>query len=69
MKSETITQTEYAVRIVTPKGTPETNLRLGHQFTPTINKAIGTAIQQAAKKALRRYVSSGKLDKCFRVQG
>jgi len=29
MKGETITQTEYVVRIVTPKGTPETNLRLG----------------------------------------
>jgi hypothetical protein len=67
MKSKTITHTEYAIRIVTPESTPELNLRLGHQFTPTINKAIGTDIERAAKKALVRYVGSGKLDKCFRV--
>jgi hypothetical protein len=68
MKGETITQTEYVVRIVTLKGTPETNLRLGRQFTPTINKAIAAAIQRAAAKALRRYIGFGKLDKCFRLQ-
>jgi hypothetical protein len=68
MKGETITQTEYLVRIVTPKGAPETNLRLARQFTPTIHKAIAAAIQRAAAKALRRYIGFGKLDKSFRVQ-
>jgi hypothetical protein len=67
MKGEMIVQTEYVIRIVTPKGTPERNLRLGRQFTPTIDKAIGVAIQRTGAKALRRYVGSCKLDKCFRL--
>jgi hypothetical protein len=68
MKSETIIQAEYVVRIVTPKNTPETNLRLGRQFTPTVDKAISAAIHQAAKKALRRHIVSSRLDKCFRLE-
>lgn len=34
MKGEAIIQTEYVVRIVTPKGTPEMNLRLGASSRP-----------------------------------
>jgi hypothetical protein len=71
MKCETITRTESAaalVRIVTPKDTPETSLWLGHQFAPTINEAVGTAIQRAARKELGRHATAGKLDKYFQVQ-
>jgi len=67
MKGETITQTEYVVRIVTPKSAPETNRRLGHEFTPTINRAIGRAIQKAAASALAHYIRSGRLDNSFRL--
>jgi hypothetical protein len=67
MKSEKIIRAEYVVRIVTPKDTPEMNLRRGRQFTPAINRAIGEAIQRTAGRVLRRYISAGKLDKSFRL--
>ncbi len=68
MRGKTVTQTEYVVRIVTPKAAQETSLSLAHQFTPVINQAIQAAIKRAAAKALRRYIGSGRLGKCFRVQ-
>jgi hypothetical protein len=48
--------------------TPETNLRIGRQSTPSINRAIDAAIQKATARALAHYVRCGKLDKSFRVE-
>jgi hypothetical protein len=57
------------VTIIAGKGTSEANLWIGRRFTPTINRAIGAAIQKAATRALAHYVRCGKLDKSFRVEG
>jgi hypothetical protein len=67
VKEETIVQTTYKVTIVAAKRTPATNLWIGRHFTPTINRAIGAAIQKAAAKAVAHYVRCRKLDKSFRV--
>jgi len=68
MKSETITHTEYAIRIVVPKTTHEMGVRHARQFTPAIRDAIEAAIKSAARKALREYIRAGRLDRCFRVE-
>lgn len=69
MKSETITHTEYTIRIVAPKTTHEMRVRHARQFTPAIRDAIEAAIKSAARKSLREYFRTGKLDRCFRVEG
>ena len=69
MKSETITQTEYLVRIIVPWTTREMRVQHARQFTLAIRDAIQAAITSAARKALREYFRAGKLDRCFRVEG
>jgi len=69
MKSETITHTEYLIRIVVPKTTREMRVRHSSQFTPAIRDALHAAIKRAARKALQEYIRAGRLDRCFRVEG
>jgi hypothetical protein len=68
MKSETITQTEYLVRIIVPRTTHKMRVRHGRQFTPAIRDAFHAAIKRAARKALQEYIRAGRLDRCFRVE-
>lgn len=65
MQGETVTQTEYIVRMLVPRTTHEMYLR---QFTPAIRDAIHAAVKQAAQVALREYIESGQLDDCFVVK-
>lgn len=68
MQGETVTQTEYVVRILVPRTTHEMYLRHSSQFTPTIRDAIHAAVRQAAQVVLRQYIESGELDDCFVVK-
>jgi hypothetical protein len=68
MQGDTVTQTEYVVRILVPRTTHEMHLRHSSQFTPAIRDAIHAAVRQAAQVALRQYIESGELDDCFVVR-
>lgn len=68
MQGETVTQTEYVVRVLVPRTTHEMYVRHCSQFTLAIRDAIYAAVRQAAHEALQKHIDSGELDDCFMVK-